>query len=127
MGLEEKADAGLDIEDLVNIYKGHIKDRYQVSYLANYLHIHVIDLVLRLCACFIEWLITNESASASFVLQFSPSTPLAADAPGYKQKVTLNDKIHCVVYVIDTCKVSLLTQKMLDKFAAIRKKTNQLG
>lgn len=31
MGLEENADAGLDIEDLVNIYKGHIKDRYQVS------------------------------------------------------------------------------------------------
>lgn len=30
MGLEEKADAGLDIEDLVTIYKGHIKDRYQV-------------------------------------------------------------------------------------------------
>lgn len=77
----------MDIEDLVNIYKGHIKDRYQ----------------------------------------FSPSNPLLADAPGYKQKVTLNDRIHCVVYVVDTCKVSLLSQKMLDKFAAIRKKTNQLG
>lgn len=87
MGLEEKDDAGLDIEDLVNIYKGHIKDRYQ----------------------------------------FSPSNPLLADAPGYKKKVTLNDRIHCVVYVVDTCKVSLLSQKMLDKFAAIRKKTNQLG
>ncbi|TMS21411.1 Interferon-induced protein 44-like [Larimichthys crocea] len=35
--------------------------------------------------------------------------------------------IHCVVYVIDACKVSLLTTNMLDKFAAIRKKTNQLG
>ncbi len=33
MGLEEKADAGLDIEDLVNIYKGHVKDRYQVFYI----------------------------------------------------------------------------------------------
>ncbi|XP_051238772.1 interferon-induced protein 44-like [Dicentrarchus labrax] len=87
MGLEEKPDAGLDIEDLVNIYKGHVKDRYQ----------------------------------------FSPSTPLVADAPGFKQQVTLNDCIHCVVYVVDTCKVSLLTQKMLDKFASIRKKTNQLG
>lgn len=87
MGLEEKADAGLDIEDLVNICKGHIKDRYQ----------------------------------------FSPSTPLAADAPGFRQKVTLNDMIHCVVYVVDTCKVSLLSQNMLDKFAAIRRKTNQLG
>ncbi|XP_027130861.1 interferon-induced protein 44 isoform X1 [Larimichthys crocea] len=87
MGLEEKADAGLDMEDLVSIYKGHVKDRYQ----------------------------------------FSPSNPLLADAPGYKQRVTLNDMIHCVVYVIDACKVSLLTTNMLDKFAAIRKKTNQLG
>ncbi|XP_022606962.1 interferon-induced protein 44-like [Seriola dumerili] len=87
MGLEENADAGLDIEDLVNIYKGHVKDRYQ----------------------------------------FSPSAPLLESAPGYKKHVTLNDRIHCVVYVMDTCKVSLLTQKMLDKFAAIRKKTNQLG
>lgn len=62
-----------------------------------------------------------------FVPQFTPSNPILADAPAYRQKVTLNDMIHCVVYVVDTCKVSLLTQKMLDKFAAIRKKTNQLG
>lgn len=87
MGLEENPDAGLDIEDLVNIYKGHIKDRYQ----------------------------------------FSSSGPLQADAPGFKKNVTLSDKIHCVAYVVDTCKASILSQKMRDKFAAIRKKTNQLG
>ncbi|KAM9341769.1 interferon-induced protein 44-like [Symphorus nematophorus] len=87
MGLEEQADAGLDIEDLVNICKGHIKDRYQ----------------------------------------FSPSNPLGEDSPGYRKQVTLNDMIHCVVYLVDTCKVSVLSQKTLDKFAAIRKKTNQLG
>lgn len=59
MGLEENADAGLDIEDLVSIYKGHIKDRYQVSYL----HLHITDLVVRMlgiCACFIIRLMTNE-------------------------------------------------------------------
>lgn len=32
MGLEENANDGLDIEDLVNIFKGHVKDRYQVFY-----------------------------------------------------------------------------------------------
>lgn len=37
MGLEEKPDSGLDIEDLVNIYKGHIKDRYQVFYITTLL------------------------------------------------------------------------------------------
>ncbi|XP_040917055.1 interferon-induced protein 44-like [Toxotes jaculatrix] len=87
MGLEENTGAGLDIEDLVSIYRGHVKDRYQ----------------------------------------FSPSAPLLENAPGYKKHVTLNDMIHCVAYVFDTCKVSLLTPKMLDKFAAIRKKTNQRG
>ncbi|KAM7376107.1 hypothetical protein PAMP_005854 [Pampus punctatissimus] len=87
MGLEENAEVGLDIEDIVNIYKGHIKDRYQ----------------------------------------FSPSMPLLENAPGFKKHATLNDMIHCVVYVIDTCKISILTEKMLDKFAAIRRKTNQLG
>lgn len=30
MGLEEMKGAGLDTEDLVNIFKGHIADRYQV-------------------------------------------------------------------------------------------------
>lgn len=87
MGLEENADAGLDIDDLVNIYKGHIKDRYQ----------------------------------------FSTTTPLTENAPGFKKDATLKDMIHCVVYMVDTCKVSLLTKQMLDKFAAIRKKTNLLG
>ncbi|XP_026173939.1 interferon-induced protein 44-like [Mastacembelus armatus] len=87
MGLEENTDAGVDMDDLINICKGHIKDRYQ----------------------------------------FSPSAPLLENGPGFNKDVTVNDKIHCVVYVVDTGKVSLLTQKMLDKFTAIRKKTNQLG
>lgn len=30
MGLEENADAGLNVDDIVSIFKGHIKDRYQV-------------------------------------------------------------------------------------------------
>lgn len=49
------------------------------------------------------------------------------DCPGYKKLPTLNDMIHCVVYMVDTCKASILTQKMLDKFDDIRKKTNRMG
>lgn len=60
MGLEENADTGLDIEDLVNIHKGHIKDRYQVSHIINHLrtcpHLYVTDFVVGMMA--IEW-ITN--------------------------------------------------------------------
>ncbi|XP_068435951.1 interferon-induced protein 44-like [Clinocottus analis] len=87
MGLEENAEAGLDIEDLVHIFKGHIKDRYQLN----------------------------------------PLMPIQHDAPGFNKHATLNDAVHCVVYVVDTCKLSLLTQKMLYKVASIQKKTNHLG
>ncbi|CAN9502456.1 unnamed protein product [Ophioblennius macclurei] len=87
MGLEGEADEGLNIEDLVNIYKGHIKDRYQ----------------------------------------FSTAAPLTEDAPAYRKHVTLSDKIHCVVYCIDTSNISVFPQKTLEKFTAMRKRTNQLG
>uniref|UniRef100_A0A8C3A4V4 Interferon induced protein 44c2 n=1 Tax=Cyclopterus lumpus TaxID=8103 RepID=A0A8C3A4V4_CYCLU len=87
MGLEENAEVGLDIEDLIHILKGNVKDRYLLN----------------------------------------PLTPIQGETPGFKKQATLNDVIHCVVYVVDTCKVSLLSQKMLDKFASIRKKTNHLG
>lgn len=59
--------------------------------------------------------------------QFSPSGPLMPDSPGYKKLATLNDMIHCMVYVVDTSNSSLLTEKMLDKFDAIRKKANRMG
>lgn len=87
MGLEEASGAGLDMEDIVNIYKGHVQDRYQ----------------------------------------FNPMTPLSEDVPGYRKHVSLKDQIHCVVYVVDTCRVSLMSAKIVEKFAAIRKKTNQIG
>ncbi|XP_028995953.1 interferon-induced protein 44-like [Betta splendens] len=87
MGLEESADLGIDVDDIINVCKGHVKDRYQ----------------------------------------FSPAAPLQENSLGYRKHVTLNDLISCVVYVVDTSKVSLLSQKMLEKFAAIRKRTNLLG
>lgn len=49
------------------------------------------------------------------------------DSPGYKKLTTLNDMIHCIVFVVDTSNSSILTQKMLDKFDAIRKKANRMG
>ncbi|XP_048120894.1 interferon-induced protein 44-like [Alosa alosa] len=59
--------------------------------------------------------------------QFNPSMPLQEEAPGFRKSFTLKDKIHCVVYVIDTAKVKLLPARMIEKFAAFRRKTNQLG
>ncbi|XP_056334291.1 interferon-induced protein 44-like [Danio aesculapii] len=59
--------------------------------------------------------------------QFNPSMPLQPDTPHFHKSPGLKDKIHCVVYVIDTCKVKLLSDKVIDKFAIFRRKTNQLG
>ncbi|XP_048020320.1 interferon-induced protein 44-like [Megalobrama amblycephala] len=59
--------------------------------------------------------------------QFNPSMPIQPDSPHFRKSPGLKDKIHCVVYVIDTSKVKLLSDKMFEKFAVFRKKTNQLG
>ncbi|XP_049337993.1 interferon-induced protein 44-like isoform X4 [Astyanax mexicanus] len=59
--------------------------------------------------------------------QFNPSMPLQTESPAFCKEPELKDKIHTVVYVIDTCKVKLLSDKMMEKLAAFRRKTNQLG
>ncbi|KAL0160278.1 hypothetical protein M9458_044003 [Cirrhinus mrigala] len=49
----------------------------------------------------------------------------------YKQKASrpasLQEKIHCVVYVIDATKISLMSDKLQEKLASIRRKVNSLG
>ncbi|XP_041647634.1 interferon-induced protein 44-like [Cheilinus undulatus] len=59
--------------------------------------------------------------------QFNPSAPLHLDAHGYRESSGLEDKIHCVAYVIDACKVSIMPSKLEEKMNAIRKKINSLG
>ncbi|XP_072544585.1 interferon induced protein 44c2 isoform X2 [Salminus brasiliensis] len=59
--------------------------------------------------------------------QFNPSMPLQTESPSFCKEPSLKDKIHTVVYVIDTCKVKLLSDKMIEKLAAFRRKTNQMG
>ncbi|KAK7904028.1 hypothetical protein WMY93_016635 [Mugilogobius chulae] len=59
--------------------------------------------------------------------QFNPQAPLQEGAAGYKKHVTLKDKIHCLVYVVDASRVSLMSQKILDNFTTIREKANHMG
>uniref|UniRef100_A0A8C7LS09 TLDc domain-containing protein n=2 Tax=Oncorhynchus mykiss TaxID=8022 RepID=A0A8C7LS09_ONCMY len=87
MGMEEATGAGLDVDDIGSILKGHVPDRYR----------------------------------------FNPSVPLQADAHGFQQSVNLHERIHCVVYVMDTCKVSIMSTKLEEKLAAIRRRVNLLG
>ncbi|XP_030630439.1 interferon-induced protein 44-like [Chanos chanos] len=59
--------------------------------------------------------------------QFNSSMPLQAESLYYRKSVELKDKIHTVAYVIDARKVKLLPDKMIEKFAALRKKANQMS
>ncbi|XP_067085668.1 interferon-induced protein 44-like [Osmerus mordax] len=87
MGLEEATGAGVDIDDVISILRGHMPDRHQ----------------------------------------FHPAVPLQPEAHGYRRSPELQDKIHCVAYVIDGCKVSIMSAKMEAKLSAIRWKINRLG
>ncbi|XP_039464139.1 interferon-induced protein 44-like isoform X2 [Oreochromis aureus] len=87
MGLEETKGAGLDIDDLGSILKGHLPDCYQ----------------------------------------FNPSAPLHPEAHGYRTSPGLKDKIHCVAYVIDASKVSIMPTGLEEKLDAIRRKVNLIG
>nr|XP_055057677.1 interferon-induced protein 44-like [Misgurnus anguillicaudatus] len=59
--------------------------------------------------------------------QFNSSMPIQPGMPHFINSPGLKDKIHCVVYVIDACKVKILSDKMIDKFAVFRRKANQLN
>ncbi|KAG7487856.1 hypothetical protein MATL_G00027720 [Megalops atlanticus] len=87
MGLEENTGAGLDVDDITNILKGHVPDRYQ----------------------------------------FNPSGPLQSEDDQFRKSVDLQDKIHCVSYVMDCCKVTLMSSKLEEKLVAIRKKVNRMA
>ncbi|XP_073718339.1 interferon-induced protein 44-like [Misgurnus anguillicaudatus] len=87
MGLEEQTGAGLDIEDISSILRGHIPDRYQ----------------------------------------FNPMAPFEPDEQKSSKPASLEQKIHCVVFVIDATKISLMSSKLEEKLAAIRKKVISLG
>ncbi|XP_026861271.2 interferon-induced protein 44-like [Electrophorus electricus] len=60
--------------------------------------------------------------------KFNPAAPYEAeDEVKPPRSLTLQDKVHCVVYVLDTCKVTLMPSKVEEKLTAIRKRANLLG
>lgn len=59
--------------------------------------------------------------------QFNPSAPLHLETSSYQKSPGLKDKIHCVAYVVDACKVSIMPTKLQEKLDAIRRKINLMG
>ncbi|RXN16174.1 interferon-induced 44-like protein [Labeo rohita] len=59
--------------------------------------------------------------------KFNPMAPFQPDEQKASRPASLQEKIHCVVYVIDTTKISLMSEKLQEKLASIRRKVNSLG
>ncbi|XP_023810029.1 interferon-induced protein 44-like [Oryzias latipes] len=59
--------------------------------------------------------------------QFNPSVPLQSEAHGFCKSPGLKDKIHCVTYVLDASKISIMSTKMEEKLIDIRRKVNLMG
>ncbi|XP_051979915.1 interferon-induced protein 44-like [Xyrauchen texanus] len=58
--------------------------------------------------------------------KFNPVAPFQSEQKA-SRSASLQDKIHCVAFVIDATKVSLMSNKLEEKLSAIRKKVNSLG
>ncbi|XP_016137713.1 interferon-induced protein 44-like [Sinocyclocheilus grahami] len=59
--------------------------------------------------------------------KFNPMAPFQPDEQKASRPASLQEKIHCVVYVIDATKISLMSDKLQEKLASIRRKVNSLG
>ncbi|XP_043940806.1 interferon-induced protein 44-like [Protopterus annectens] len=87
MGLEETKGAGLCLDDINYILKGHVPDNYQ----------------------------------------FIPDLPIQPETATYVRNPSFKDQIHCVVFVLEANKVSILPNKLLEKLRAIRAKVNEMA
>ncbi|XP_026200964.1 interferon-induced protein 44-like [Anabas testudineus] len=54
--------------------------------------------------------------------KFNPSAAIDDRAPSYRITPELKDKIHCVTYVLDACKIPIMPKKLQEKQDAIRRK-----
>ncbi|XP_053403864.1 interferon-induced protein 44-like [Mercenaria mercenaria] len=57
--------------------------------------------------------------------QFNPSKPISPDVSGFVSTPTMDDKIHCVCFVIDGSTVTVMSEKMLEKIKSLQTKVCQ--
>ncbi|KTG43385.1 hypothetical protein cypCar_00038541 [Cyprinus carpio] len=58
---------------------------------------------------------------------FNPTSVFQPEEQKASRPASLKEKIHCVVYVIDATKISLMSDKLQEKIASVRRKVNSLG
>ncbi|XP_026994459.2 interferon-induced protein 44-like [Tachysurus fulvidraco] len=59
--------------------------------------------------------------------KFNPVSQLTYDDPGYIDKPSVNDKVYCLVSVLDAMCISLMENKMIQKMKAVRESALELG
>uniref|UniRef100_A0A667YBH1 G domain-containing protein n=1 Tax=Myripristis murdjan TaxID=586833 RepID=A0A667YBH1_9TELE len=59
--------------------------------------------------------------------KFSPEQPVRSETAGYVKKPSLQDKIHCVVFVVDASKVLTYPQSLSATFRQLRNHISDLG
>lgn len=52
--------------------------------------------------------------------QFNPSAPIKPDSMGFISKPTVDDKVHCVVFVVDGTTLDVLSEKILQKIKSFQ-------
>lgn len=57
--------------------------------------------------------------------QFNPSTPISPDMPGFIAKPTLNEKIHCVCFIIDGSTATVMSEKLIEKIKSLQSRVRQ--
>ncbi|XP_047658824.1 interferon-induced protein 44-like [Tachysurus fulvidraco] len=59
--------------------------------------------------------------------KFNPVSPLIDTDPGYIHEPSLNDKVHCLVSVVDANSISLMENEMIQKMKAVRESALSLS
>ncbi|KAJ8367159.1 hypothetical protein AAFF_G00330570 [Aldrovandia affinis] len=59
--------------------------------------------------------------------EFNSAVPLQPDSPGYRRSPALGHRVHCLVYVLDASRFSLMPNDIVMKLATIRHKANMMG
>ncbi|XP_060716267.1 interferon-induced protein 44-like [Tachysurus vachellii] len=59
--------------------------------------------------------------------KFNPVSPLTDADPNYIHEPSLNDKVHCLVTVVDANSISLMKMEMIQKMKAVRNAALDLG
>uniref|UniRef100_A0A3B4ZJ96 Interferon-induced protein 44-like n=1 Tax=Stegastes partitus TaxID=144197 RepID=A0A3B4ZJ96_9TELE len=59
--------------------------------------------------------------------KFSPDQPVTAETEGYVRRPTLQDKIHCVAFVVDASKVLTYPKGLSSTFQQLREHISDLG